>query len=45
MFSRVLGSQCRCEDDSDDNEDNDESLRTQEDGYVSVFQGKSTLLN
>ena len=44
MFSRVLGSQCSCEGDSDENEDSDESLRTQKDGYVSVFQGKSTLL-
>lgn len=43
MFSRVLGSQCGCEDSGDDNKDG-KSLGTQKDGYTSIFQGKSILL-
>lgn len=41
MFSRVLDSQRRCEAGGGDNEDDDESLRTQKNGYISIFQGKS----
>lgn len=42
VFSRVLGSQYCCES-GGDNENDKESLRTQKDGYLSIFQGKSIL--